>query len=59
MKTGLKVAAAPTGKTVSAAAPDGATRRPGRKSFGKIEIPALYRTPVGDRDLQGCMKARA
>lgn len=29
------------------------------KPAGKIQIPELYRRPAGDRDLQGCMKARA
>lgn len=24
-----------------------------------IEVPELYRLPAGDRDRQGCMKARA
>ncbi len=39
-------------------APDGttATRRlPARE----IRIPELYRRPMGDRELQGCLKARA
>ncbi len=59
MKSGIKDATAPTGKTVSAATPVGAARQRGKKPLGKIEIPALYRGPIGDRDLQGCLKARA
>ncbi len=29
------------------------------KPARKIHIPALYRLPVGGREMQGCMKARA
>ena len=33
------------------------TRAP--KPAKVIEVPELYRLPAGDRDRQGCMKARA
>lgn len=59
MKSASKNARRPSGDKISTAAPIGATRNKGRNPLIKIEIPALYSSPVGDRDLQGCMKARA
>ncbi len=59
MKSGQHHARRPSGDKDSAAAPARAKQDKGRKPLIKIEVPALYRSPVGDRDLQGCMKARA
>lgn len=59
MKSGQNHAGTPSGDKISAAAPLKAARQKGKNPLMKIEIPALYNRPVGDRDLQGCMKARA
>lgn len=45
------------GQVVSLTAPlSGGRSNPHRRV---IEIPPLYRRPAPDRDIQGCMKARA
>jgi hypothetical protein len=59
MKSGLNRAGVPSGEQVSVAPPVRTARRRGKKPLVKVEIPALYSSPVGDRDQQGCMKARA
>ncbi len=59
MKTGQQHARTPAGDKMATATATGPTRDKVRKPLTNINIPALYRGPVGDRDLQGCMKARA
>lgn len=49
-------------RTVEAAAAGQAGKRTAgarRKNSEKLQIPALYAVPMGDRDFQGCLKARA
>lgn len=47
---------ATAGSVVSFSSESGARRR---APVRELRIPELYRRPMGDRELQGCLKARA